>query len=437
MDGFISHTRKRGRPSASRIINAGYTGNNVTRDENISSQAANASNSNPAALPTQDQYAKQFSEQSHFGLFFDDPTKMDGEDGGHRLAMLDPSYKEVGIGVNFQYTNTGNSVSAKYFQTQNFGNQGTQSFLTGAVYNDTNKDNFYGLGEAVSGVTVTVRNAANAVIGSDTTGEGGGWSVGEPGGTYKVTFSAAGKATVAATIEAGSLNAKMDLVNGNEIYANANTALNEGAVGLRLIGIQNINGTGNDLANVITGNAGANVLNGMGGNDTIDGLGGTDTVVFLGRQSEYKITVNGNTATLQDLRTGANDGTDTITNVELVKFADATVAYGSLRTTAVPVAGSVSIADMQIVEGNAGTQVLKFTLTRANGTAAFDVNFATSNGTATAGEDYVAASQIVRFAAGEDPEDRVGHHRWRHQVRGRRNLQRQSLERNQRCGDRG
>ena len=246
VDGFISHTGNGDGTPGSRIINAGYTGNNVTRDENISSQSANASNSNPAALPTRDQYAKQFSEQSHFGLFFDDPTKMDGEDGGHRLAMLDPSYKEVGIGVNFQYTNTGNSVSGKYFQTQNFGNQGTQSFLTGAVYNDTNKDNFYGLGEAVSGVTVTVRNAANAVIGSDTTGEGGGWSVGEPGGTYKVTFSAAGKSDVSATIEAGSLNAKMDLVNGNEIYANANTTLNEGAVGLRLIGIQNINGTGND-----------------------------------------------------------------------------------------------------------------------------------------------------------------------------------------------
>ena len=401
VDGFISHTGNGDGTPGSRIINAGYTGNNVTRDENISSQSANASNSNPAALPTRDQYAKQFSEQSHFGLFFDDPTKMDGEDGGHRLAMLDPSYKEVGIGVNFQYTNTGNSVSGKYFQTQNFGNQGTQSFLTGAVYNDTNKDNFYGLGEAVSGVTVTVRNAANAIIGSDTTGEGGGWSVGEPGGTYKVTFSAAGKANVAATIEAGSLNAKMDLVNGNEIYANANTTLNEGALGLRLIGIQNINGTGNADANVITGNAGGNVLTGMGGNDTIDGLGGTDTVVFLGRQSDYKITVNGGTATLQDLRSGSADGTDTITNVELVKFADATVAYSALRTTTVPVAGSVVIGDASITEGNAGTKVMTFTLTRSGGTAAFDVNFATGNGTATAGEDYAAASGIVRFAAGE------------------------------------
>jgi hypothetical protein len=394
---------------ATRIANAGYTGNNVRRPENIGTANAFANNPDPTKLPTAQAYALQFSESGHMGLFRDKPgvdTRggPNEEAGGHRLAMLDPSYKEAGIGATLQYTNTGNSVSAKYFQTQNFGNQGTQSFLTGAVYNDTNKDNFYGLGEAVSGVTVTVRNAANAVIGSDTTGDGGGWSVGQPGGTYKVTFSAAGKATVAATIEAGSLNAKMDLVNGNEIYANANTILNEGAVGLRLIGIQNINGTGNALANVITGNAGANVLTGLGGNDTIDGLGGTDTVVFLGSQSDYKVTINGNTATLQDLRSGSPDGIDTVTNVELVKFADATVAFGSLRTTTVPVpvAGSVVIGDATIAEGNAGTKLMTFTLTRSGGTAAFDVNFATGNGTATTADgDYVAASGIVRFAAGE------------------------------------
>jgi hypothetical protein len=408
LDGFISHTGNGDGTPVTRIINAGYTGNNVRREENIAFKNQSAFASTPADLPTRDQWAKQFSEQSHFDLFFDDPAKMDGEDGGHRLTMLDPSYKEAGIGVTMVTTYpTSNGVSgidAKFYQTQNFGNAGTNSFLTGAVYNDIDKDNFYSLGEAVKGVTATVRNASTgAVIGSDTTGDGGGWSVGQPGGTYKVTFSGAGKGDVAATIEAGSLNAKMDLVNGNEIYANANTTLNEGAIGLRLIGIQNINGTGNALANVITGNKGNNILTGMGGNDTIDGLGGIDTVVFSGKQSDYKIVINGNTATLQDMRGGSPDGMDTITNIEFAKFADATVAYSALKnqTPAAAVAGSVSINDMAIAEGNAGTKVLTFTLTRAGGTAAFDVNFATSNGTAIAGEDFAATSGVVRFAAGE------------------------------------
>ena len=55
-----------------------------------------------------------------------------------------------------------------------------------------------------------------------------------------------------------------------------------------------------------------------------------------------------------------------------------------------PVAGSVSINDAQIAEGNSGTQLLNFTVTRTGGTAAFDVNYATSDGTATvADNDYV------------------------------------------------
>src|SRR5262249_51984844 len=65
-----------------------------------------------------------------------------------------------------------------------------------------------------------------------------------------------------------------------------------------------------------------------------------------------------------------------------------------------PVAGSVSINDVAIVEGNNGTQVATFTVTRTGGTAAFDVNFATQDGTATvADNDYVATSGTLHFGA--------------------------------------
>ena len=68
-----------------------------------------------------------------------------------------------------------------------------------------------------------------------------------------------------------------------------------------------------------------------------------------------------------------------------------------------PVAGSVSINDVTISEGNSGTKVATFTVTRSGGTAAFDVNFATSNGTATvADSDYVAASNTLHFGANEN-----------------------------------
>ncbi len=70
-----------------------------------------------------------------------------------------------------------------------------------------------------------------------------------------------------------------------------------------------------------------------------------------------------------------------------------------------PVAGSVSIDDVTISEDDSGTEVATFTVTRSGGTAAFDVNFATSNGSATVADgDYVAASNTLRFAAGQNTQ---------------------------------
>ena len=67
-----------------------------------------------------------------------------------------------------------------------------------------------------------------------------------------------------------------------------------------------------------------------------------------------------------------------------------------------PVAGSVSINNVTISEDDSGTEVATFTVTRSGGTAAFDVNFATSNGSATVADgDYVAASNTLHFAAGQ------------------------------------
>ena len=62
--------------------------------------------------------------------------------------------------------------------------------------------------------------------------------------------------------------------------------------------------------------------------------------------------------------------------------------------------GSVSINDVTLSEGNAGTTTATFTVTRSGGTAAFNVNFATANGTATAGSDYVANSGTLSFGTG-------------------------------------
>jgi Ca2+-binding RTX toxin-like protein len=79
---------------------------------------------------------------------------------------------------------------------------------------------------------------------------------------------------------------------------------------------------------------------------------------------------------------------------------DSTIPAGSTITSTVP-SGSVSINDVSISEGNSGTKIETFTVTRTGGTAAFDVNFGTTDNSATvADSDYVATSGTLHFGTG-------------------------------------
>ena len=72
---------------------------------------------------------------------------------------------------------------------------------------------------------------------------------------------------------------------------------------------------GND--NISTG-AGTDTIVGNAGNDTINGGLDTDTAVYKGTRSQYVISTSGATTTV----TGNNEGFDTLTNVEFLKFSD-------------------------------------------------------------------------------------------------------------------
>jgi fibronectin-binding autotransporter adhesin len=63
---------------------------------------------------------------------------------------------------------------------------------------------------------------------------------------------------------------------------------------------------------------------------------------------------------------------------------------------------SLSIANVSQAEGNSGTSTMTFTVTlSAVSGRTVDVNYATSDGTATAGSDYVMTNGTLSFAAGE------------------------------------
>ena len=79
-------------------------------------------------------------------------------------------------------------------------------------------------------------------------------------------------------------------------------------------------GAGNDI--VRTG-AGDDAIEGNGGDDWIDGEAGTDTARYSGFRADYSVTQNPDgTYTVTDLRPASPDGTDTLTSIETLEFAD-------------------------------------------------------------------------------------------------------------------
>ncbi len=76
-------------------------------------------------------------------------------------------------------------------------------------------------------------------------------------------------------------------------------------------------GSGNDI---ITGNSVANLLQGNVGNDILDGGAGVDAALFSENRSGYAVTQQNGTFTVQD--NASTDGTDSLSNIERLYFAD-------------------------------------------------------------------------------------------------------------------
>lgn len=92
--------------------------------------------------------------------------------------------------------------------------------------------------------------------------------------------------------------------------------------------------------------------------------------------------------------------------VRLTSATGATIATAQATGTIVnddqpPVLPTLSIGNATVTEGNSGTVNMTFTVTLSQASASpVTVNYATANGTATAGSDYNAASGVLTFAPG-------------------------------------
>lgn len=86
---------------------------------------------------------------------------------------------------------------------------------------------------------------------------------------------------------------------------------------------------GNDIDNILNGNTAYNTLQGGKGNDTLDGKEGTDTAIFTGSYTQYTVTINAGVVTVKD-NTANRDGTDILTNIEILQFTDQSVQTSTL-----------------------------------------------------------------------------------------------------------
>ncbi len=108
---------------------------------------------------------------------------------GHRLNLMDPAFREVGIGAESGVFATGGQNYNCVMTTQDFASSGGNPgpFLVGVVYRDSNKDGFYTVGEGKSGVTIMPDRGTYYAISSTS----GGYAIPITGlsGTLQVTFS--------------------------------------------------------------------------------------------------------------------------------------------------------------------------------------------------------------------------------------------------------
>jgi len=129
-----------------------------------------------------------------------------------------------------------------------------------------------------------------------------------------------------------------------------------------------------------------------------DYVAGSGTVTFAAGQltKTVAVTVNGD-ATVEPNETFL---------VNLASPTGATIAdaqgQGTITNDDVAPLPTLSVGDVSVTEGNAGTATATFTVTlSAAASTAVTVNYATADGTAAAGSDYVAGSGTLTFAAGQ------------------------------------
>lgn len=286
------------------------------------------------------------------------------------ISINDVSVSEGNSGT----TTAGFTVSLSHPSSQTI----TVNFATAAGTATAGSDYVSASGTVTFAAGQTSR-PINVTVNGDTTSE--------PNETFVVNLATATNATIVDTQGTGTINND----DGQPTISINNVSVTEGNSGTTTAAFTV--SLSNASSQTITVNFATSPGTATAGTDYVTASG---TVTFTPGQTSrpINVTVNGDT-TFEPNETfvvnltsptnatiGDNQGTGTITNDD-----------------AQP---TISINDVSLSEGHAGTKTASFTVALSNASSqTITVNFATSPATATAGSDYVTASGTVTFAPGQ------------------------------------
>ncbi len=188
---YFSHTDPDGTTAFERMSNAGYS--YVSAGENM------AAGTDITAAELEDFMMVDSGTQGRL----------------HRVNLLDifpneppPSYQEVGVGY---YEGSSSNSIGNAFITEDFGTSASGGpFLLGVVYNDANSNNFYDIGEGISGVTITPSSGNYYAVSASA----GGYAIPiGTSGTITVTAQGAGFGPITRTVTLTGYNIELDFTS--------------------------------------------------------------------------------------------------------------------------------------------------------------------------------------------------------------------------------
>lgn len=254
---------------------------------------------------------------------------------GHRDNLIDAQMREIGIGVVTD--NSGATDVGPILLTENLGvRSSTGSFLLGAAFRDGDRDDHFSMGEGLGGMKVTVGGR-----GSDSTASSGGYGLETGEGTFNLIIKGRPvQGRIAATVEIGSDNVKIDLMDKKHLFTTGDLDLKKGAASVTALGSQDIDLSGKNGRDLLVGNDGDNRLDGEGGRDRIEGGDGDDLIIG-GRGRDTLLGGDG----ADDFQFGLRDGRDRILDWD--------------NGDQIAINGSVEASDIDIT-ANRGDAVIHF-----------------------------------------------------------------------------